>query len=291
LKLEETRGDHHFGDVGYRLEQGDAPKPFLFHGYATTAVALTMQGLDQFQTIRSLGANPYVTPGVLFWFHTAESLISTVLKILNDYAARGGESPLTESRKVSDKLTAVQTRMEVDQGEAKRLVNRFTDFTTVRNRLSHDLTTDRQAPLLHTAFAGEVGQANEVDLLEACAISVSICAHLRAAFAGADLMPSVSIADRFVKADVVAEEVLFPAFDRIVELKGLETDFAPSIDRVPLGTQLLVPFEALISADGPRAPLDSSETPSAVQDFVTDLIESRPLTPDKFQLPNYARPE
>lgn len=291
MRLEETRTGQHVGDVAY-WQDGDQPRPFLFHGYATAAVSLTTQGLDQFQKIRSLGANPYVIPGILWWFHTAESLISTVLKVLNDYAARGGESPLTTSQKVRDKLKAIQLRLGVDQEETTQLVNRFTDFTTVRNRLSHDLTTDKQAPLRHTAFAGEVSQANEIDLLEACVISVSICDHLRGGFAGSDLMPSVQLGERFVKLDTVAERVLFPSFNHIVERKGIETAFKPKIDRVPLGTELLIPFQVLISSDGPMAPNDSSEVPSIVTVLVEHLTASLPsVDTDKFELPNYVRPE
>lgn len=291
MKLEDARNGQHVGDVGYWQDEGH-PKPFLFHGYATAAVALTTQGLNQFQKIQSLGANPYVMPGILWWFHTAESLISTILKVLNDYAARVGEQPLTTSLKVRDKLEAIQTQLKVDRGEARSLVNRFSDFTTVRNRLSHDLTNEKKAPLHHAAFVGEVSQANEIDLLEACAISISVCSHLRSGFAGSDLMPSVQVGERFVKADRVAEEVLFPSFNQIIEMKGLETSFVPKIDKVPLGTELLIPFQVLISSEGPSAPNDSSEKQSSVTTLMEALTSSLPpVSPDKFELPNYVRPE
>jgi len=231
---------------------------------------------------------------MLLWFNTAESLIHTVVKVLDEDALRANRPPLAETARIVDKLTGVQKRLgvDLDDPDVKRFNNRFRDFATVRNRLSHDLTAVKNAELHHSAFIGEVGNANEIDLLEACAISVSVCAHLRAPFAGADLMPSVSLNDRFFKADSIAVAVIFRAFFQILSLKGLTTDFRPEVQRLPLNHQSLVPFQALVSHQGPAAPKSGATAPDHVDAWVDALLGSQPrLTEEKFELPNYVRPD
>jgi hypothetical protein len=294
-RLEDMRDEPLLAEIMFRIAGAEPKRPLLFHDAARTAYYLTVDALRNFEQEDAVGPGPFVVPGVVFWFMATESYVSTIYKTCAEIAKvmSPKQSPaghrLKKTGKIVEKLAAVKEWVVGDCPPGPPQ-SRLQEFATFRNALFHDLTdTSPKTQYVHTQFAPRSEKCNQVDLFEALRVSLEIFAYFRFLFATADLMPSVLIGLAFEKIDVLAEEVLEPAFAEILAAKGF-ANLSPHQDRVICPAELRIPLQFLIRTEGPMAPKSASSDPPLVVDKrLEQAVSDRPVDDDKFQIPNYSR--
>jgi hypothetical protein len=296
-RLEDLRDQPLVGEVAHRVGEGPM-RPCLFHQHAHTAYYLTLDALRNFERSDAVGPGPFVVPAVAFWFMAVESYISTIYKTCSVIAAsleaegwrQPADRPLRATPKVVEKMTAVKQWLAgTCPPDPPR--NRLQEFATFRNALFHDLT--EYAPrttYVHTQFAPRAEKCNQADLIEAVAISMEVFCYFRSIFYGADLTPSISIGVAFEKVDVLANEVIYPAYQEILAAKSLASAAGGTTCRT-CPAELRVPLVFHIRTDGPAV---HSTMPSDADMLVVDrhanaAFQARPVKDDVFQVPNYTR--
>jgi hypothetical protein len=296
-KLEDLRDQPLVGEVAHRVGEGPI-RPFLFHQHAHTAYYLTLDALRNFEQSDAIGSGPFVVPAIAFWFMAVESYISTIYKTCSVIAAsldaegwrQPAGGPLRATSKVVEKMTAVKKWIG-GTCPPDPPHNRLQEFSTFRNALAHDLT--EYAPrttYTHTQFAPRAEKCNQADLIEAVAISLEVFCYFRSIFYRADLMPSISIGVAFEKVDVLAQQVIYPAYREILAAKNL-TSATGALKYRTCPAELGVPLQFFIRTDGPTA--HSTMPPDADTLIVNRrekaALQARPVKDDVFQIPNYTR--
>jgi hypothetical protein len=291
--LEDLRDQPLIGEVAYRIDELTI-RPLLFHHFAHTAYYLTVDALRNFERSEAIGPGPLVVPAITFWFMAAESYISTIYKTCVAISASGwgppAGRPLRDTRKVVQKMTAVKTWIAAECPPSPPH-NRLREFATFRNTLLHDLTNHApRTAYEHTRFAARGEKCNQADLMEALSVSLETFAYFRSIFYGADLMPSISIGVAVEKTDVLASEVLYPAFSDILVAKDLGSAITePKYASCP--AELRVPMQFLIRTEGPTSPrANPRQNEQLIMDEYQDrAIQARPVDEAKFQIPSYTR--
>ena len=192
-RLEDFRESEPVGRSSY-VYRGDAPRPVLWHESAHNAFYVTIDALNAFQRIQSIGGNQYSIPALGLWYLAAESFVSMHYKIAQldlEYATQAVslQKPprrLVDTNKIVEKLVAVEAFYGGTGEGMDALRKQFAEFTTLRNMIFHDLTTSRQPEFAHTIFPTRVENVNEVDLLQAAIITVNVFGYFRHVFPGAD---------------------------------------------------------------------------------------------------------
>jgi hypothetical protein len=295
-RLEDLRDQPLVGEVAYRVCNGPL-RPLLFHQHAHTAYYLTLDSLRSFEQSDAVGPGPFVVPAIAFWFLAVESYVSTLYKtcdVIADSVNRAelrqpADSPLHKTGKVVTKMMAVKEWITgTCPPDPPR--NRLQEFTTFRNALFHDLTD--YAPKTtydHTQFAPRAEKCNQADLVEAVAISLEVFCYFRSVFYGADLMPSISLGPTVENLDVLADEVIYPAYQEILASKNLSSTVG-STKSLPCPAELRASLQFLIRSNGAMA---HRATPLVAERIVdqheTAAIQARPTKDDVFHLPSYAR--
>jgi hypothetical protein len=298
-KLESYRTDLPVARVEYMYGGGN-PRPFLFHESAIAAFYITLDALNQFQKIEAIGGNPYVIPALGLWFLATESYVSTIYKIANiDFElAQASTSPSRspkpwETERIEPKYIAIEDYFGVPSPRPKMPRSTLVEFATLRNTLFHDLTGVKQPLFTHTVFPTKVENVNEVDLIQAMIISIDVFNYFRFLFPQADVMPSIQLEGTFEKLDILASEIAIPAFQEILFAKGLETDLGLSLGTSRIAAAAPLSLQIVIRTNGPVAPksaMAAGQNQLIGQRLLREAKERRPVPPDIFHLPGYARP-
>jgi hypothetical protein len=293
--LESYRGDVPVARVAYMYGSQD-PHPFLFHESAIAAFYITLDALNRFQDLAAIGGNPYVIPALGLWFLATESYVSTIYKVaVRDYAlSKQGSSPTKspkplETNKVADKYKAIEDYFGAPTPRPKAPISALREFATLRNSLFHDLTGARRPTFHHTLFPSQVENVNEVDLLQGMIVSIDVFTYFRELFPQADMMPSIQIGLTFDKLDVLAAEMIFPAFEEILSAKGLTTDLKLRLANNRIAAAASLPLQIIIKAIGPQAPTSPTISGLIADRYRRDAIDKRPVEEGRFHVPNYVR--
>ena len=274
---------------------GDPPLPLLWHESANNAFYITLDALNRFQQIDSIGGNPYVIPAIGLWFLATESYISTLYKIARRDAEltqsaerRPGSLPqLAASAKFLEELASIEEYFSQGRSVDKELALRLGEFATLRNALFHDLTTVKKPQFVRTCFTSHVENVNEAHLMQAAVLAIEAFGYFRYLFPTTDLMPSIQIGIAVEKLDVLAGEVLFPTFRDILTAKGLDSDIELNPNAVVSAARAARPLALAIKFEGPMSPRKTAGTPRISTRCIERAIASRPVDDDKFQVPAY----
>ena len=164
------------------------------------------------------------------------------------------------------------------------------DFCTLRNMVFHDLIGTKNPAFNHSLFAPGGAFLNEVDLFQALLISINVCTYFRHLFQDYDLMPSIAIQGAQEKIDVLAKEILFPAFAELLAAKGLETGSGLELGQTKIEAEMPPHLRFFIKAESDaNAPNALPATPFVVHDHFLRAAERRPVDDDKFEVPRYTR--
>lgn len=273
----------------------DPPLPLLWHESANNAFYITLDALNRFQQIDSIGGNPYVIPAIGLWFLATESYISTLYKVARRDAEftksvlsrRASPPRLPASAKVLEKFASVEEYFSRGHSVDKELALRVGEFATLRNALFHDLTTVKKPEFVRTRFTSHVENVNEAHLMQAAVLAIEVFGYFRHLFPTTDLMPSIQIGVAVEKLDVLAGEVLFPTFRDILAAKGLDSDIELNLEAIVSAAKATCSIALAVKFDGPVSPRKTAGTPRISTQYVDRAIASRPVDNDKFQVPNY----
>jgi hypothetical protein len=282
------------GRVSYIFDE-DPPRPLLWHESANNAFYITLDALNRFQQVDSIGCNPYVIPAIGLWFLATESFVSTLYKI----ARRDAE--LDQARvsrivsrlqplklaKFGDKLAAINEHFSHGRAVDRDLALRLGEFAAMRNALFHDLTTVKKPEFHRTRFTSHVENVNEAHLMQAAVLTIDAFGYFRHLFSTVDLMPSIQIGIAVDKLDVLAREILFPTFRDILTAKGLESDIELNPKAVVSPAKATRFLGIAVKFDGPMSPKKTADTPRISVRYVERAIASRPVDDDKFQVHTY----
>jgi hypothetical protein len=219
-KLEAYRDCHLVGESGMqsRLFSGDI-LPFLFHDSANTAFYITIDALKATQDSSVIGPTQYGIPAVNMWFLSVESLISTLYKIvLGDSESTKSRGAVRQTQKLLEKAEQIDSYISGGNATLSQMRLKLTEFATFRNTLLHDLTYVKRPTYSHTIFAVRAEKMNQVDLMEAVIVAINTFRYYRGAIHNIDLLPKIFINAQFDAIDLLAEEVLFPAFSEILAI-------------------------------------------------------------------------
>ena len=100
-------------------------------------------------------------------------------------------------------------------------------------------------------------------------------------------MPKVFINAQFDAVDILAEEVLFPAFSEILASRKMATDLKLEFSTESLGFELDIEARMLIRHDGPTFPEHNPTNPAIVHRLLADACTRRPIDPTIFKVPDY----
>lgn len=286
-KLEAYRDCHLVGELGMvsRLFGGDI-LPFLFHDSANIAFYMTVDALKAMQDSPVIGPTQYGIPAVNMWFLAVESLISTLYKIVFEHSQ--SKVPLKQTQKILEKAAEIDSYISGGKASKSRVRNQLAEFATFRNMLFHDLTYVKRPSYSHTVFAARAEKMNQVDLMQAVIVAVNTFRYYRATICGIDLMPKIFINAQFEAADILTNEVLFPAFLEILADREMTTDLKLQFANEVLGFELDIGAGMLIRHDGPAFPAHKPTNPAVVHRFLTDAQTSRPIDPAIFRVPDYS---
>lgn len=276
------------GKVAYSYAGSD-PRPLLFHETATTAFYVTIDALNRFQNLDPVGASPYVIPVLALWFMAAESYVSTIYKVAQLDAAHRGTAAITRTDRLALKYVAIEDHFGAATPRPKTPRLELIEFCTLRNTLFHDLTGVKQPTFHHTLFPTHVENVNEVDLFQGLIVAINVFAYFRYLFPEADLMPSVSIQGAQEKIDVLAEEVLFPAFADLLAAKGLDTGLALRLGDTRITAEASAPLVFMIRYEGDSSPSTAPARPLIAWEHFNIAAAKRPVDDDKFEVPRYTR--
>jgi len=285
-KLEAFRDCPLVGESGMmsRLFGGDI-LPFLFHDSANTAFYLTVDALKAMQDSPVIGPTQYGIPTVNMWFLAVESVISTLYKIV--FEDSQSKTPLKQTQKILDKVGDIDSYISVGKAVASRMRNQLTEFATFRNTLFHDLTHVKRPSYSHTVFAVRAEKMNQVDLMQAVIVAVNTFGYYRAAICSIDLMPKIFINAQFEAVDILAKEVLFPAFSEILVDRKMTTDLKLEFANEVLGFELDIGARMLVCYEGPTFPAQKPTKPAVVHRFLNNAQSSRPIDQSIFKVPDY----
>ncbi len=297
-QLEDLRTERLVGEVAYFF-LSDEPQPLLFHGYAIAAYVNTLNALEGFEKQDAIGPGPYVLPSIIFWFLSSEAYISMCYKAalqLEDRLGAEGRAtpvgvPLDRTNNVTNKLRAVE-RFLTGEVASSSPHARLQEFASLRNDVFHDLTTPLPRRIYHhTKFSPRAEKANEADMIQAMLVAIEAFSYFRYLFYNADLMPSLHVGEGFEKLDVLARDVVLPAFHEVVAAKGLSTSLptSPSLPMINVETRLL--FRIAISHAGPTAPTTPLPDGKLRVQRLHDAAIARTSQPTSttFAVPNYTR--
>ncbi len=293
-RLEALVADAPVGSVGY-VYGGDPPQPFFWHESSNNAFYISIDALNQFQRIDSLGGNPYVIPAIGLRFLALESYVSTLYKVAwrdaelnarNVSLAAPPQQP-RQARKFVEKFRAVESYFSRGALRDRELALRLQEFGTLRNALFHDLTSVGNPQFVRTTFPSRVEYVTEAHLIQAAVLAIEGFAYFRLLFPGADLMPSIQVGLAYEKLDVLSAEVLLPLFEQILAAKGLSTAVACFPQVSTFQAQAARPLTLVIRHEGVMSPKPTAETPLLSKSLIDAAIAARPVDDDKFHVPNY----
>jgi hypothetical protein len=290
--LESYRSDLPVGRVAYIY--GDLPhRPFLCHEAAINAFYITVDALTRFQTSDAIGSNTYVIPAIGLWFLATESYISTIYKVTQaDYERHGSSAGRPKPRvtqKLVEKYKSIEDYFAAPTPRPRAPISALGEFTALRNTLFHDLTNVKQPEFHHTLFPSHVENVNEVDLLQGMIIAIDLFTYFRTLFPKADLMPSIPVGLAFEKLDTLVGEVIFPAFEEILQAKGLTTFLKLHMGSQRIAATAPLPLYIIMRHEGAQVPTSSSIAERISDRYLREAVGRRPVEDGLFQLPNYAR--
>jgi hypothetical protein len=293
--LESYRGTLPPARVAY-IYGSQKPRSFLFHESAIAAFYITLDALNRFQDIAAIGGNTYVIPALGLWFLATESYVSTIYKVaVSDYAlAQRGSSPTKspkppETNKLAQKYKAIEDYLMAPTPRPTAPISALREFATLRNAIFHDLTGVRRPTFHHTLFPSEVENVNEVDLMQGMIVSIDVFTYFRNLFPQTDMMPSIQIGFTFDKLDTLAAEVVFPAFEEILNAKGLTTGLKLHLANNRIAATAPLPLQIIMKTNGPQAPISSTIGEQIANRYRREAIDRRPVQEGTFHVPNYVR--
>ena len=286
-RLEAYRDCHLIGESGMqsRLFSRDI-LPFLFHDSANTAFYMTVDALKAMQDSPAIGPTQYGIPAVNMWFLAVESVISTLYKIVLDDSKSSGA--VKQTQKLLDKVEQIDAYISGGRASSSKMRLKLAEFATFRNTLFHDLTGVKRPTYSHTAFAVKAEKMNQVDLMQAIIVAINTFRYYRGAIHNIDLLPKVFISAQFDVIDVLAEEVLFPAFSEILASRQMVTDLKLELSTESLGFELNIEARMLIRHDGPTFPEHKPTNPAIVHRLFADACARRPIDSAVFKVPDYS---
>jgi len=286
-RLEAFRDCHLVGESGMvsRLFGGDVI-PFLFHDSAITAFYITVDALKAMQESPVIGPTQYGIPAVNMWFLTVESVISTLYKIVFDDSL--SKVPLKQTQKILNKVEEIDSYISGGKAAASKMRNQLAEFAAFRNTLFHDLTYVKRPSYSHTVFAVRAEKMNQVDLMQAVIVAINVFTYYRAAIGGIDLMPKIFINAQHEAVDIMAKEVIFPAFSEILADRNMTTDLKLELASEALGFELDIGARMLFSHTGPAFPAQKPTNPAVVHRFLADAQARRPIDPAIFKVADYS---
>lgn len=238
------------------------------------------------------------TIAVVEWWRTVESLISllyAVALIESDQGLRPRLHRLKSARepKILHRWKAISWWFSEGQRSPPRkttlLLQELRDF---RNSFEH-AARGGTVRMAHSRLSTTPASANLADAMEALAICVLICDHVRFVLPACDLMPQVVPPSRhhvlFVPLDEFAVGVAFPAYIRIQEALGLTSEVVPYESSHRLRGQALLEVAPLIKVSPDTADLMASE-PVDLWPIFESFVRSRPRLPADNQcgIPRYS---
>lgn len=285
-KLEAFRDCHLVGESGMqsKLFDGDV-LPFLFHDSANTAFYMTVDALKAMQDSPVIGPTSYGIPAVNMWFLAVESLVSTLYKIV--FEDSKSTTPLGRTNKILEKMSKIDSYISQGRAGPSGVRNQLAEFVAFRNMLFHDLTYVKRPSYFHTFFAVRAEKMNQVDLMQAVLVAINTFGYYRAAIRDLDLMPKIFINAQFEAVDILAKEILFPAFTEILADRKMTTALALELSSEALGFELDIGARMLVRNDGPAFPAQKSTNPPVVHRLLAEAAARRPIDTAIFKLPDY----
>lgn len=183
-----------------------------------------------------------------------------------------------------------QTNQYFDVPTSPSLRNQLQEFATFRNGIFHDLTLSRNTKYSHTLFTSQAEKLNEVDLFQSVQVALQVFTYYRYLFEETDFMPQIYINAQFEDLDKLANEILYPAFKEILELKGVSTALDLSVGTLPsYSRNYPIQIRSIISHQGPLYPKVGSTSRVIAKKYLDKAVSARPIDPQKFRVPNYTR--
>jgi hypothetical protein len=236
---------------------------------------------------------------VVEWWRTVESLVALIYLIAVEESRTGlrtGQPRLDPKSRpeFNDKWNALARWFSQGKDSSPKSLTRLVlELRDWRNSFEHS-SRHSVLDVKYSRLGTVPAEANLSDVMEAMTICISASAFLRHAIRGLDLMPQVVVPSHrhvfYTPIDVMASDLLFPTYSRVLETLELTSDVQPyPLPRGLLGESLFEPklaVKALPDGADARSP-NALDLWSSFEQFT----EAQPTIPqpDMFALPAYHR--
>jgi len=195
--------------------------------FSELAFYYSLQQIEQLEhSTVDFGPGNAVQSAVGMWFISIEAYINSIIKIA--CLIKNSSFENIKTKDFGTRISILFNLLEIDPKPFYRSTfQKLEEFKRYRNELFHDRTNDSPMEFHRTLFSGNPMYANQVDVVQACIISLETYHSFKHVIAGIDLTPQIVVHKNssffYAKIDTLYEEVLKPYFTSTLEKHSLSS--------------------------------------------------------------------